>query len=195
MRSGELPELSGAPAQLQVLIPWNTIAPAGPRNATAVTGPMDGSQPNPLTGVGLPRLPEHPGGTAILSRVASERLACDGSVARVLLDPESLPLELGRSKRLFSNAQRRALALRDDGCRFTDCNRPARYTDAHHVLPWAAGGVSDLTNALLLCRFHHHKIHEGGWSVSVAEASTGTNGRVWLISPDGRRIPSDPRGP
>lgn len=196
MRSGELPELSGAPAQLQVLIPWEKIAPLEPKDVTASTDAMEITPPNPLTGAGLPRLPEHPGGTAILPRVSSERLACDGSVARVLLDPDSLPLELGRSRRLFSNVQRRALALRDaDGCRFPDCNRPARYTDAHHVVAWADGGASDLDNALLVCRFHHRKVHEGGWTVSVEEASTGTNGRVWMISPDGRRIPSDPRGP
>ena len=117
--SDSLPELSSAAAQLQVVIPWSTITRAGPEPA---------------------RLPDHPAGAGWLTPARRAASLCDASVSRVLLDADSVPLDLGRSHRLFTRHQRRALALRDDGCRFPGCPPPARYTDAHHVLAWAAGG-------------------------------------------------------
>ncbi len=74
-------------------------------------------------------------------------------------------MALGRSQRLFSSHQRRLLALRDGGCRFPGCSRPPAHTDAHHVVPWSAGGATDIANAVLLCRFHHRLVHEGGWDL------------------------------
>jgi hypothetical protein len=60
-------------------------------------------------------------------------------------------------------ALRRALEARDRGCRFPGCG--SRFTDAHHVIPWAAGGDTSLGNCVLLCKYHHRLVHEGGWTV------------------------------
>lgn len=172
--SDSLPELSSAAAQLQVVIPWSTITRAGPEPA---------------------RLPDHPAGAGWLTPPAAQRLLCDASVSRVLLDADSVPLDLGRSHRLFTRHQRRALALRDDGCRFPGCPLPARYTDAHHVLGWAAGGHTDLPNALLLCRHHHRKVHEGGWRIQVDDPTHGTNATVTFLGPQDQQLTSPTRGP
>jgi Domain of unknown function (DUF222)/HNH endonuclease len=73
------------------------------------------------------------------------------------------PLEVGRSTRVVSPAQRAALVVRDGGCVFAGCDRPPAWCEAHHLVPWLAGGPTDLANLVLVCRAHHRAVHEGGW--------------------------------
>jgi Domain of unknown function (DUF222)/HNH endonuclease len=73
------------------------------------------------------------------------------------------PLEVGRATRVVQPAQRAALAVRDGGCVFPDCDRPLAWCEAHHLWHWADGGPTDLSNLALLCRAHHRAVHEGGW--------------------------------
>ena len=202
MASGTLPQQCGSPTQLQVLVPYHTLTNPNGDNAdnTDRAGRADrAGHPGPA------RLPDHPGAGGYLTTATLARLACDAAISRVLLGPDALPLELGRSHRLFSNHQRRALALRDGGCRFPDCHRPPAHTDAHHIKSWLNGGPSNLDNALLLCRHHHRQTHEGGWTIHTNQTNgtggnsetggIGGNGRVWFTGPNGQRLPSDPRGP
>lgn len=91
------------------------------------------------------------------------RLCCDAAVVRVRHDPEGELLGVGRKTRTIAPALRRALELRDGGCRFPGCN--GRFTDVHHVVHWARGGETSLANCLLLCHFHHRLMHEGGWTI------------------------------
>jgi Domain of unknown function (DUF222)/HNH endonuclease len=168
--------LSRQPVQVQVHVPWQTLIAS--RGEPALLGD------SPREGTPLPRL-------------TSERLGCDAHVARIVLGPDGVPLELGRSVRLFSPAQRRALGVRDGGCRFPGCSRPPRYTDAHHIIPWSRGGASDLGNALLLCRHHHRLVHERGWSIRGPndELAPDGNGALRFLGPDGQTLISDARGP
>jgi hypothetical protein len=78
---------------------------------------------------------------------------------------ESEVLDLGLRTEVPSRAQRRALARRDKHCRFPGCDRPVRWTDAHHLVHWIRGGPTDLDNLVLLCRRHHKACHEGGWDL------------------------------
>ncbi len=117
-------------------------------------------------------------------------MSCDASVRRLVIDSLGIPLDLGREVRVFTSAQRRALAARDHGCRFPGCFRPSRFTDAHHLVPWARGGVSDLANGLLLCRFHHRQVHEGGWRIEPADANAAAHAALWFIGPAGQRFES-----
>jgi hypothetical protein len=94
-----------------------------------------------------------------LSPESARRLACDAAVARVITTAEREPLEAGRATRVISPAMRRALVIRDGGCAFPVCDRPASWCDAHHVVHWADGGPTDLENLVLLCRRHHRMIH------------------------------------
>jgi Domain of unknown function (DUF222)/HNH endonuclease len=112
-------------------------------------------------GIGYGTLPD---GTPIPS-AAVRRLACDARIIPVLYGTKSCPLDIGRSSRVIPPAMRKALVLRDKGCRFPGCGRPASWTDGHHVIHWRDGGPTALWNLLLLCRFHHHRVHEGGWTI------------------------------
>jgi hypothetical protein len=76
------------------------------------------------------------------------RIACDAQILPVLLNPDGVPMALGRSQWLFTPHQRRLLALRDGGCRFPGCSRPPAFTDAHHVIPWSHGGPTDTDNLI-----------------------------------------------
>ncbi len=105
-----------------------------------------------------------------LSAVSVERLACDCNVTRILLDADSQVIDVGRSKRVISPAQRLALHVRDKGCRWPGCDRPASYTSGHHLVHWAEGGPTDLENLALLCLRHHWMVHEGKWQLIKTES-------------------------
>ncbi len=75
-----------------------------------------------------------------------QRLACDASVARVVLGPESVVTDVGRARRVPSPAMRRALRARDAGCVWPGCDRPPSWTSAHHLEHWGQGGATSLDN-------------------------------------------------
>ena len=114
-----------------------------------------------------------------LAAETSRRLTCDASVVRVLRGPEGEVLDLGRKRRTASPALRRALEIRDRGCRWPGCG--LRFAEAHHITHWADGGETNQENTLLLCASHHRKVHEGGW-------------KVFLNRKDGTAVFADPRG-
>lgn len=87
------------------------------------------------------------------------RLLCDADILPVILGSESEPLDVGRAERLVTPAIRAALELRDGGCIFPGCDKPPGQCEAHHVVPWWAGGPTSLSNLVLPCK-HHHGILE-----------------------------------
>jgi hypothetical protein len=113
-----------------------------------------------------------------ISAKAVERIACDCSVTRVLLGADSAVIDVGRSKRVISPAQRRALNVRDKGCRFPGCDRPATWTSGHHIVHWIRGGEGDLPNLVLLCYRHHWMVHEGRWQLIKTD-----DGKMLAIPP------------
>jgi hypothetical protein len=100
-----------------------------------------------------------------ISAKAVERLACDCSVTRILLDSDSMVIDVGRAKRVISGPQRKALAVRDRGCVWPGCDRPATWTSGHHLVHWIHNGPTDLPNLVLLCYRHHWMVHEGEWQI------------------------------
>lgn len=101
------------------------------------------------------------------------RLLCDARVQIAVTDERGHVLELGREQRLFNRAQRRALALRDGGCRGPGCRMPAAWCEAHHVVPWQIGGPTDVDFGILVCNYHHHEIHAGRLRVERAGPRPG----------------------
>jgi hypothetical protein len=113
-----------------------------------------------------------------VSAETSRRSSCDASVIRVTHAPDGSVLDVGRKTRTIPPAIRRALEVRDRGCRFPGCG--LRFTDAHHMIHWADGGRTSLASCLLLCHHHHRLVHEGKWRVEWWE-----KGKPAFFSPRG----------
>jgi hypothetical protein len=107
-------------------------------------------------------------------RVAPEvakRWACDIR-ASVMLEHDGHPHDSGRDTRTINRRLRRALHRRDHGtCRFPGC-AASSWLHAHHVNYWDNGGETRLDNLVSLCSFHHHQVHEGGWTIEILESTT-----------------------
>ncbi|MGC4812518.1 DUF222 domain-containing protein [Micromonospora sp. DT228] len=141
LRTGELPEHGGDPAQLVVTTDFDGLT----RQLGA--GTLD-------TG-------------AHVTPAAVRRLACDAAVLPAVLGGVGQVLDVGRQRRLVTGPLRRALVLRDGGCAFPGCDRPPRWCAAHHIRHWADGGPTSLDNAVLLCGHHHRHLHQTEWAVRL----------------------------
>jgi hypothetical protein len=104
----------------------------------------------------------------------------------IALDPTGAVLAHGRSRRLASPAQLRALIARDRGCIVPGCGLPPSRCQAHHVLWWRLSGRTDITNLVLLCPRHHTAVHTGHWLIQMID------GTPWLLPPRGPTPPAPP---
>ena len=158
--SGRTPEQRKADALIEL---------ANAFNAGTVTGGRE--RPQMLVTVDVEQLAKRAGGRALLDTgetitiEAARRLACDADIATVLLRGPSEILDFGRTRRVASNTQYKALVIRDGGCRFPGCDRPPGWTQAHHIVQWPDGGRTDLDNLVLLCLTHHDLIHHQHWRI------------------------------
>ena len=134
-----LPEQAGERPHLQVTVDWATLVGRGAADLDWQT---------------------------TIPAEAARRLACDAGVSRILTDPASQPLDVGRRTRTIPPQLRRALHHRDAGCAFPGCTQPPRFTDCHHLIHWAHGGDTALHNLVLLCHYHHRLVHEGRWTLT-----------------------------
>ncbi|WP_309710892.1 DUF222 domain-containing protein [Pseudolysinimonas sp.] len=103
--------------------------------------------------------------TEAISIATAEQHVCDTGIVPIHFTDDGEPLRLGVTRRLFSSKQRDALAARDGGCRFPNCERPASWCEAHHRIPWKEGGPTDTRDGVLLCRHHHMLVHDNGWAI------------------------------
>lgn len=118
-------------------------------------------------------------GVGAIETTTAQKLACDSPLLGAVVDKHSQVLAMGRTRRLVTKAQRRALMIRDGMCRYPGCHQ-TRYLKAHHRVPWIAGGRTNLDNLILLCQWHHTAVHEGG--VTITKTADG-----WLFNkPDGQ---------
>lgn len=115
-----------------------------------------------------------------ITAAKARRLACDADILPVVMNGNSVPLDVGRERRLFTNELRQLLILRDRGCTLPGCDRPPAETEAHHRRPWWDGGQTSLDNGVLLCSFHHHLVEPN---------PNGPPDRQWLIRLDHRGLP------
>jgi hypothetical protein len=153
--AGTLPEVAGQKPHLSVIASAATLA----KTPGAPAADLEWSEP--------------------ITADAARRLACDSAMTRVLLAPNSEPIDVGRCTRTIPPALRRALVVRDRGCRFPGCDRPPDWCDGHHLIHWIDGGETKLSNTCLLCRRHHRFVHELGWRLAWGDA-----GEILAIKPD-----------
>jgi len=113
-------------------------------------------------------------GGSLIAPETVRRLACDANVIPTVLGSRGEILDQGRSTRLATPGQLAALWLRDGGCSFPGCTTPAHWCDAHHLVHWADGGASDLTNLALLCGRHHSVVHRDQLAGHVTHAGADT---------------------
>src|SRR5690554_4078843 len=107
-----------------------------------------------------------------------QRVLCETGTVPVAFDPDGQCIDLGREQRLYTTLQRIGLAARDGGCRWPDCDRPASWTEAHHINQWARDhGKTDVADGILLCRHHHMLLHNNHWHI------TREGGTYWLHPP------------
>ena len=129
-----------------------------------------------------------------IPRSAAERLLCNARVAAMLLriteDGSVETLGITDLLRDATRRQRRALKLRDGGCVFTGCHAPPDQCEAHHLVHWEQHGPTLLVNLVLLCRHHHHLVHEGGWHLWRSLL----DGNLHLARPDGTPVALVPHG-
>jgi Domain of unknown function (DUF222)/HNH endonuclease len=117
-----------------------------------------------------------------------ERLTCDCTISRVVL-ADSMVIDVGKATRVVSAPTRRALRVRDRGCRWPGCDRQVNWSTLHHIIAWSTKrGPTNLPNLVLLCFFHHRLVHEGGWQVVKA-------GREFRFVPPERMVMRRARGP
>ena len=102
-----------------------------------------------------------------LSDETIRRLACEAEIIPLVLDGKSVPLDVGKSKRLATAYQRRALAAVHETCAIDGCSVKFSHCEPHHIDYWENGGPTDLNNLVPLCSRHHHAAHEGGWKLSL----------------------------
>ncbi|ATY14208.1 HNH endonuclease [Amycolatopsis sp. AA4] len=114
---------------------------------------------------------------SVLSASHLRRILCDAKVYPAVLGTEGQVLDLGRSARTATTAQRRALAIRDRGCTFPGCDRSPKWTTPHHIVHWAHGGATDLDNLASCCERHHRLLHHSGWKIVMRD------GAVYWIPP------------
>jgi hypothetical protein len=142
LRTGDLPEQGGERPTLVLTMPYAKLAE--------------------LVGTGTLDTGEH------LPAATARRMACDAKIIPAVLGGESQILDLGRAARTVSGPLRRAVALRDRGCTFPTCDIPPQWCDVHHLIHWADGGPTTLTNSVLVCPAHHDTAHHTGWQVRIA---------------------------
>jgi hypothetical protein len=121
-----------------------------------------------------------------VSTEVARRLACDSKIFVSGDGADGRSLNLGRTRRDPTDAQRIVIRRRDKGCRFPGCTH-VEFTDVHHLRHWVDGGATDLDNLLELCDQHHRAVHELGWTVSG-----DANAELIFRSPTGRVSTSTP---
>jgi hypothetical protein len=108
-----------------------------------------------------------------LSAAETRRTACQAGILPAVLGGNSLPLDLGRDRRLFTNAQRLAFATIYDTCAVDGCDRPFAWTEIHHLDPWADGGGTDLSNGVPACASHHHRLDDPDYEHRIVTDQRG----------------------
>jgi hypothetical protein len=95
------------------------------------------------------------------------RIADEADIWPTIINHNNIPLAMGRTRRIATPGQTMALHVRDAGCSFPGCTHPPSWCDRHHIRDWILGGLTDLDNLTLLCRYHHTHFLQKGWTCRI----------------------------
>ena len=115
----------------------------------------------------------HTGADVDLPIETVRRMACEAKIIPIVFDTNGVVLDVGRSTRLATRHQRRALEAMYSTCAMPNCYVPAGQCQPHHINYWSLGGSTDMKNLVPLCAQHHRCVHEGGWKLEIIGASRG----------------------
>jgi hypothetical protein len=112
-----------------------------------------------------------------ISAGTARQLAATAGVIPIVLGGDSVPLDLGRTRRGYSKEQRIVMGGQYGGCAFPNCGLPPSHTEVHHVVFWRNNGRTDYRNGIPLCVKHHHDVHRYNWTIEMRGAIP------WFIPP------------
>ena len=103
-----------------------------------------------------------------ISVATIRRLACDAHIIPVVLGGDGVALDVGRSRRLATDDQRRALRAMYRNCGVGNCDVSFDQCEIHHLDEWEAHhGDTNLDRLIPCCSRHHHLVHEGRWQLEL----------------------------
>jgi hypothetical protein len=161
MAAGGLPEHGGEKPQVIVTIAWDQLKASLGSQADSVPGGLRG--PIGMNGVEI-------------TPATARMIACDAEIIPAVLGGDSEVLDLGRKTPTWSPAQRRALRIEDDGCRWPGCQAGLDRCRIHHVRFWSHTGRTKTGNGVHICTFHHWLVHHTRWRI---HKDTRGRIRVW----------------
>jgi hypothetical protein len=94
-----------------------------------------------------------------ISAGLARRIACEAGIIPAVLGGTSEVLDLGRSRRFHSRAQRIKATIEQGGCLAEGHDCPPAFTQMHHPTPWAKGGHTD-GHGWMLCPPAHRQAHD-----------------------------------
>jgi hypothetical protein len=162
LRSGTLPDSGGTPATVIVTISLEDLI-----ERTGYGRTTDGTH---------------------LSAVEVLKLADEAEILPTVLSKTGAVLEMGRNRRVATATQTMALIARDGGCSFPGCDHPPEWCERHHIKEWIDGGLTNLDNLTLVCRFHHHNFASHGWTCTLNIDGLPEWTPPWWIDRDRRPI-------
>jgi len=157
--------------------------PGGMRSTATITAVIGLDDLKQGTGVGWVEGIKEP-----LSAIALQKLVEASGYATLVEGDNGEILYLTRHKRLFTAQQIKALLVRDGGCAWPGCGAKAGRCDAHHIIPWSKGGLTDIDNGILLCPYHHGMLHDSAFTLRMIRGKPHLLAPPW-IDPDQRWIP------
>jgi hypothetical protein len=122
----------------------------------------------------------------LVSAQTARRIGCGADIAVAFDDEDGHTMFEGRAKRFATETQRREAWRRDRKCRHPGCEH-TDFMVVHHIIEWEHGGLTDLSNLIWLCEYHHHQVHRSGRHVAG-----DANGELTFSGPTGHAITSRP---